>query len=67
MPSWFEDDEFWEKFRAVMFHPGRMEQSARDVALAVQLLQAAPGAEVLDMCCGFGAAIRSNLRAWDSK
>ncbi len=54
MPSWFENDEFWESFRPIMFNPRRIEQAADEIDSAVKLLEIAPGASVLDMCSGIG-------------
>lgn len=54
MASWFENQEFWESFRPIMFNPRRIEQAAGEIESVVKLLEIAPGSHVLDMCSGIG-------------
>lgn len=54
MPEWYEDDEFWESFAPFFFTPDRVESSGAQAAAVIKLLGVAPGARVLDLCCGIG-------------
>lgn len=51
--QWYEDDDLWSGFAEVMFTPERAAQAATAVATS-PLLRFAPGARVLDQCCGTG-------------
>ncbi|MFJ2214002.1 class I SAM-dependent methyltransferase [Streptomyces sp. NPDC101062] len=50
---WYEDDAFWSDFSETMFSERRREETAELVARS-PLLEFAPGARVLDLCCGPG-------------
>jgi SAM-dependent methyltransferase len=54
MPEWYEDDEFWESFAPFFFTPERVESSSAQADGLIKLLGVAPGARVLDLCCGIG-------------
>lgn len=54
MGDWYDDDGFWEGFRDYMFSPARIESARTEVDQLVALLKLAPGARVLDLCCGIG-------------
>ncbi|MHC4817829.1 MAG: SAM-dependent methyltransferase [Planctomycetota bacterium] len=54
MPAWFEDPGFWDSRADVMFSRERLEQTPEEVDRLVELLGLAPGAHVLDLCCGPG-------------
>ena len=54
MPEWYEDDEFWESFAPFFFTAERVESSAAQADELIKLLGVAPGASVLDLCCGIG-------------
>jgi SAM-dependent methyltransferase len=54
MAQWFEDDSFWATFESYMFGPGRMAEAPTEVEAMIRLLGLAPGASVLDLCCGPG-------------
>jgi len=54
MSDWFEDDAFWREMKPYMFDEARWTQGAEQVDAAVGLLGLAPGAHVLDLCCGPG-------------
>lgn len=48
---WYEDDELWSRFAEVIFAEDRATQVADAVACS-PLFRFAPGARVLDQCCG---------------
>jgi SAM-dependent methyltransferase len=54
MAQWFEDDSFWTTFESYMFAPGRIAETPAEVDAMIALLGLAPGASVLDLCCGPG-------------
>ena len=54
MSEWFEDPGFWDRRADVMFRRERLEQTPEEVDRLVELLSLAPGAHVLDLCCGPG-------------
>jgi len=54
MVSWWQDQQFWETFAPYFFTRERVEGSAAEVEKIVTLLGIAPGANVLDLCCGIG-------------
>jgi SAM-dependent methyltransferase len=54
MASWWQDEEFWNSFGPYFFTEERVEGSAAEVEKLVSLLDIAPGAAVLDLCCGIG-------------
>ncbi|NUT54064.1 MAG: class I SAM-dependent methyltransferase [Saccharothrix sp.] len=51
--SWYEDEDLWSAFEAVMFSPDRAE-SARRLVAGSPLFDFPDGARVLDQCCGRG-------------
>jgi SAM-dependent methyltransferase len=54
MTSWFDRDDFWTEFAPALFGPTRWEAAANDAGPLLELLGLAPGARVLDLCCGPG-------------
>jgi len=54
MAEWYENDAFWEEVAPVLFTKARIEEAATDVEQIIKLLDAAPGAALLDMGCGCG-------------
>jgi SAM-dependent methyltransferase len=54
MSEWFEQDSFWETFGDLMFGPRRIDIARGEVDRMVELTHLAPGAKVLDLCCGVG-------------
>ena len=54
MVVWHEDDEFWEKTASKIFGKEEWEKAAVEVENIVSLLELAPKAHVLDLCCGPG-------------
>lgn len=54
MAGWFENDAFWSECYAFMFGPERWEAARDEVDALLALLAPAPGAAVLDVCCGPG-------------
>jgi SAM-dependent methyltransferase len=54
MSEWFEDPRFWDARADIMFRRERLEQTPEDVDGLVERLGLAPGAHVLDLCCGPG-------------
>jgi SAM-dependent methyltransferase len=51
---WHEDDAFWIVRDRFMFSPKSRERAISDLEHLLAFLQIAPGAAVLDMCCGPG-------------
>ena len=51
---WYENDLFWETFRAELFSAERLSATPQEVDQLVELLQLQPRAKVLDLCCGVG-------------
>ncbi|NPV48933.1 MAG: class I SAM-dependent methyltransferase [Armatimonadetes bacterium] len=54
MQPWHEDDSFWELLAPHMFPPQRVAAAVGDVDSILRLTGLAPGAAVLDLCCGPG-------------
>lgn len=54
MPPWHDDDSFWELLAPHMFPPERIASAVGDVNSILTLTRLAPGAAVLDLCCGPG-------------
>jgi SAM-dependent methyltransferase len=54
MREWFEDPAFWDARADVMFQKVRLEHTPEEVDALLELLGLAPGAHVLDLCCGPG-------------
>ena len=51
---WFENPEFWEKYRPLMFDPDRMVDTPLEVDSMAAFAGISEGAKVLDLCCGYG-------------
>ena len=54
MPSWHEDDRFWAILEPQLFSDARKKEAVEEAAQATKLLGVAPGAQILDHCCGVG-------------
>ena len=54
MPEWWENEEYWKATATALFSPARLERAVFEVETALKLLGLAPGASVLDLCCGPG-------------
>jgi SAM-dependent methyltransferase len=54
MSEWFERDNFWSEFAAVMFTPDRWAKTPEGVDRLLERLQLPAGARILDLCCGPG-------------
>ncbi|MHC4971692.1 MAG: class I SAM-dependent methyltransferase [Planctomycetota bacterium] len=54
MTEWFEDPGFWDARADVMFRQAHLEHTPEEVDGLLELLGLAPGAHVLDLCCGPG-------------
>ena len=55
MPAWFEDDSFWSTLERFFFTKMRTDTMASaEVHQIVRLLDARPGASMLDLGCGLG-------------
>jgi SAM-dependent methyltransferase len=52
--EWFEDEEFWDLYAPVMFDEERWAEVPAVVDSIARLAELAPGASVLDACCGPG-------------
>jgi SAM-dependent methyltransferase len=52
--EWFEDEEFWTAYAPVMFDEARWAEVTAVVDAIEALVGLAPGAAVLDACCGPG-------------
>ncbi len=52
--QWHEADDFWETLGPVFFEAGRWETAPGEVDRVLALLGVAPGAPLLDLCCGPG-------------
>jgi SAM-dependent methyltransferase len=52
--EWFEDEEFWTAYAPVMFDEARWAEATASVDAIEALVGLAPGAAVLDACCGPG-------------
>ncbi|MBV8358455.1 MAG: class I SAM-dependent methyltransferase [Deltaproteobacteria bacterium] len=54
MAAWYDRDDYWETWAPYMFSAVRLQSAATEVDRIIQLLELAPGASVLDFCCGVG-------------
>ena len=54
MADWHEHDEFWATVEPILFTGPRLAGAPAEVERAVLLAALAPGAPVLDLCCGVG-------------
>lgn len=54
MTAWHEDDLFWSAVEPVLFDEDRLASAPGEVEAIIGLLGLAPGARVLDLCCGPG-------------
>ncbi|NIZ47366.1 class I SAM-dependent methyltransferase [Entomospira nematocerorum] len=52
--NWFEDENFWLKYKEMMFDPDRLESTPYDVEKMIRLAGISHKAHVYDHCCGFG-------------
>ncbi len=52
--EWFEDEEFWTAYAPIMFDEDRWAEVPAVVDAIERLVRLAPGAAVLDSCCGPG-------------
>ena len=52
--EWFEDEEFWTEYAPIMFDEARWAEVPGVVDAIERLARPAPGASVLDACCGPG-------------
>jgi SAM-dependent methyltransferase len=52
--DWFEDEEFWTAYAPIMFDEERWAEVPAVVDAIEALVRPAPGAAVLDACCGPG-------------
>jgi 2-polyprenyl-3-methyl-5-hydroxy-6-metoxy-1,4-benzoquinol methylase len=52
--KWHEDDSFWENWGPVLFTPQRIAAAEEEMEKVIALAGLAPGARVLDLCCGIG-------------
>jgi SAM-dependent methyltransferase len=52
--EWFEDEEFWTAYAPIMFDEARWAEVPAVVDAIERLAGPAPGAAVLDACCGPG-------------
>jgi len=52
--EWFQDQEFWEEYRSVLFHEHRLQTTPQQVKRLIDLLELRKGDKILDMCCGVG-------------
>ena len=53
-PAWFDDEQFWETMAPYRFGERRLAVTESDVDGVLGLADFAPGAAVLDLCCGPG-------------
>ena len=55
MADWYDNDEFWEETRTVVFNETRREQAPDEVSRVLDLLGDMPSnAAILDLGCGIG-------------
>jgi SAM-dependent methyltransferase len=55
MWTWFEDDTLWERLEGFLFSQFRSNEiTVREAEQILTLVHPAPGAAVLDLCCGPG-------------
>jgi len=52
--AWFESAAFWDLGRPFLFDPAAWERARGEAANVVGFLGIAPGAQILDLCCGPG-------------
>ena len=52
--TWYEQDDFWEKWASVLFPEERWEKAPEEVDNLILRLGISPGATLLDLCCGPG-------------
>ena len=53
-PDWFENEEFWLKYKPLMFDRDREEDTGLEVDAMLKLAGAKESLAVLDVCCGYG-------------
>ena len=51
---WYENDVLWEKVERHIFSKWRLESATAEMDQLLELAGIAPGAAVLDLCCGVG-------------
>jgi len=51
---WHQDDQFWETMYPIMFNKERWTNIPEEVGRVITLLNIAPPANILDLCCGPG-------------
>jgi SAM-dependent methyltransferase len=51
---WHEQDLFWETAGSILFTSRRWQLAQEEIDGVLGLLQVAPGARILDLCCGAG-------------
>lgn len=61
MSKIYEEVDFWEIFREVLFDPKRLANSEEEVKDIIRLLSLSSSCNILDLACGFGR--HSNLLA----
>jgi SAM-dependent methyltransferase len=54
MTTWYEKEDFWKTWASFMFSKERWENATEEVTNLISLLDIAPGAKILDLCCGPG-------------
>jgi SAM-dependent methyltransferase len=54
MTAWYDQEDFWETFLPTLFGQRRWEAAPAEVNGLLELASLAPGAHVLDLCCGPG-------------
>lgn len=52
--DWFENDAFWEAMAPALFTQEKWEETEEEIDAVLSLFNLAPGARVLDLCCGPG-------------
>jgi SAM-dependent methyltransferase len=52
--EWFEDSNFWETYAPLMFDEAKWGEVPATIDRIEKLAGLAPGAKVLDLCCGVG-------------
>jgi len=52
--EWFKDEDFWVTYAPLMFDENAWAEVPSDVDTILKLTGIAPGARVLDLCCGVG-------------
>lgn len=61
MSKIYEEVDFWDVFREVLFDPVRLKNSQEEVEDVINLLSLSPSNSILDLACGFGR--HSNILA----